>query len=320
MDRQGPGCRTTVDAMASDAVEAPPSWHFAVAPPRSAPGVTSMVGYRALDVPERIHRGMPSSNLTFIVSLDDGLRAAESAESLPTARPAPVVLGGLHVQASHVSQHPGQAGVQLAVHPLAARALFGVPAAQLSVTDFDAAPVLGRPAVHLHERLTVARSWPEAFAQISAYLVAERRRRDTGVRREVAYAWELLRRSRGRASIAGIAEQVGLSQRHLMTLFRREVGRTPKTVAMLMRFEYATARIADDVRRHGRADLARIAAAAGYADQAHLTREFVRYAGISPAAWLAEEFQNIQDGGHAQRSQWGHDSNESDRLVDPASA
>lgn len=306
--------------MAQHATEAPPIWEFVVAPARIAPGVGSMVGYRALDVPERVHRGMPSSSLTFIVSLDEGVEAADRAEALTAARPTPVILSGLHQQASHVRQRRDQAGVQLAVHPLAARALFGVPAAELSVTEYDAAPVLGRRAGRLHERLAAARSWPEVFAMMSAYLVAEQRRRDTAVRPEVTYAWELLAASRGRAPIAGIAEQVGLSQRHLTTLFRREVGHAPKAVAMLMRFEYALARIADDVRRRGQADLARVAAAAGYADQAHLTREFVRYAGVSPAAWLAEEFQNIQDGGHAQRSQWGHDSNESDRLADPASA
>jgi hypothetical protein len=58
-------------------------WNFAVAPPRIAPGVVSMVGYRALDNLGELHRGMPSSTLTFIVSLDDGVEAAESAEALP---------------------------------------------------------------------------------------------------------------------------------------------------------------------------------------------------------------------------------------------
>ena len=38
---------------------------FAAAPPRIAPGVTSMVGYRAASNPGELHRGMPSSTLTF---------------------------------------------------------------------------------------------------------------------------------------------------------------------------------------------------------------------------------------------------------------
>lgn len=300
----------------------PRIWDFAVAPPHSAPGVTSMVGYRALDVPETVvHRGMPSSTLTFIISLDDGVEATDTAAALPTARPNPVILGGLHVQASHVRQRRGQAGVQLAVHPLASRALFGAPAAELSVTDFDAAPVLGRASNELYERATETRQWPDAFALVARYLVDARRRRDeVTVRPEVAYAWHLLERSRGRAPVGALAERVGVSTRHLTTLFRREVGRTPKTVAMLMRFQYATARIADAAHRQRRIDLAGIAVDAGYADQAHLTREFVRFAGVPPRAWLADEFQNIQDGAYAYGSEWCHDQFDSDRLVDPAGA
>ncbi len=305
--------------MAQQAEQTPPIWDFAMAPPHLAPGVASMVGYRALDVPESVHRGLPSSTLTFIVSLDDGVEAAATLGALAAARPIPVILGGLHVEASHVRQRRGQAGVQLAVHPLASRALFGLPAAELSLTDFDAAPMLGRHAQRLHEQLASAPCWSDAFTLASRYLVAQCNRHRVGVRTEVAAAWELLRRSRGTAPIARVAEQVGLSQRHLSTLFRREVGRSPKEVAMLMRFEYATARMAN-AARGPRVDLADIAVAAGYADQAHLTREFVRYTGTTPGAWLVEEFQNIQDGGHGQRSPWGDDCNEPDRLVDPASA
>lgn len=306
--------------MAQHAEQAPPIWDFAMAPQHPAPGVAAMVGYRALDVPDGVHRGMPASTLTFIVSLDDGVEAADTIDALPQARPTPVILGGLHVQASHVRQRRGQAGVQLAVHPLASRALFGLPAAELSVSDFDAAPILGRSVERLHEQLACAPSWSDAFDVVSHYLVAQQSRCRTGVRAEVAAAWELLRRSRGRVPIGHVAERVGLSQRHLSTLFRREVGRAPKEVAMLMRFEYATSRLALAARGRRRVDLAATAVAAGYADQAHLTREFVRYAGTSPAAWLVEEFQNIQDGGHGQRSQWSDDCIEPDRLVDPAGA
>jgi AraC-like DNA-binding protein len=278
-----------------------------------------MVGYRALDVPDGVHRGLPSSSLTFIVSLDDGVEAAETPGALTITRPAPLVLGGLHVQASHVRQRRGQAGVQLAVHPLASRALFGVPSAELSVTDFDGAAVLGRRAEQLHQRVSEARGWQEAFALVAGYVIDARLRRDaSGVRPEVAYAWHLLERSHGRMPVGSLADRVGVTARHLTTLFRRELGRSPKAVAMLMRFQHATVRISDSVRRKGHVDLATIAVATGYCDQAHLTREFVRFAGVPPRAWLAEEFRNIQDGGHSFGSQWEHDSFESDSVAHPA--
>lgn len=88
-----------------------------------------------------------------------------------------------------------------------------------------------------------------------------------------------------------------------------------------MRFQHATAGISASARR-GRVDLAAVAAETGYCDQAHLTREFVRFAGVPPRVWLAEEFGNIQDGGHRFGSQWDHDYCEDyfepERLVDPA--
>lgn len=296
-------------------------WEYVLAPPRSAPGVMSMVGYRTPDVAEKVHRGMPSSTLTFIVSLDDGVEAASTADALAGSRPNPLILGGLHVQASHVRLCRGQAGVQLAVHPLASRALFGVPSAELPITGFDGVEVLGRSAARLPERAADARGWSDVFATVAGYLVEARRCRDGAtVRPEVAYAWRLLERTRGRVQVGKVADQVGVSARHLTTLFHQEVGRSPKTVSMLMRFQNASARIAASARAYGRVDLAAIAADTGYCDQAHLTREFVRFAGVPPRTWLADEFRNIQDGGHSWASQWDHDYFESDSLVDAASA
>jgi AraC-like DNA-binding protein len=274
-------------------------WEFAVAPPRIAPGVMSMVGYCALDDPGELHRGMPSSTLTFIVGLDDGVEAAESAEGLPAARPNPLLLGGLHVNAAHVRQRRGQTGVQLAVHPLAARALFGAPSAELSAVQLDATAVLGRSAIRLHDRVSEARQFGDAFGLIAEYLSQAWWRRDhIGPRPEIAHAWRLLALSGGRAPVGAVADRVGVTARHLTTLFHREVGRSPKTVAMLMRFERATAAISDSVRRCATVDLAAVAASTGFSDQAHLTRDFARFAGVPPRRWIAEEFRNIQDGGH----------------------
>lgn len=278
-----------------------------------------MVGYRALQNPGAIHRGMPSSTLTFIVSLDEGVQAAATPEGLHSARPNPVLLGGLQVQAAHVRQQRGQAGVQLAVHPLAARGLFGVPSAELGSIDFDANRLLGRRAAELHERVAEARDWPDAFAVIADVLRHAWWRRDGArVRPDVARAWQLLELSRGRLPVGAVSERIGVSSRHLTTLFRQEVGRSPKTVAMLMRFRHATVRIADSARRRGSVDLAAVAADAGYSDQAHLTREFTRFAGAPPRRWLAEEFRNIQDGGHSCGAHCEHDWIESDAVADAA--
>jgi AraC-like DNA-binding protein len=83
-----------------------------------------------------------------------------------------------------------------------------------------------------------------------------------------------------RAAATGADPNLGARQ--LRRRFADAVGYGPKTLQRILRFQrfLALARGTDH-------DLARLAFEAGYADQAHLTRECTRLAGIPPAALLA---------------------------------
>ncbi|MEJ7650616.1 MAG: helix-turn-helix domain-containing protein [Nakamurella sp.] len=278
-----------------------PAWDFAVAPERPVPGVSSMIGYRAVDVPDSVHAGLPSAQLTFIISLDDGVRASFEPSDLPTTARKRVLLAGLHTRPSHVEQSTGQAGVQLAVHPLAARALFGFPAAELAELDIDGAGLLGGLATELADRLAAPDlRWRTAFEEVTAVLHGRWSSSAAArPRPELCRAWDALTRSAGRAPIAAVADAAGVSTRHLGTLFRAEVGLAPKAVARLIRFEAVIGALGRLVRAGRSIELSKIADAHGYADQAHLTREFNRLAGTSPGRWARQEFRNLQDGGHS---------------------
>ena len=96
---------------------------------------------------------------------------------------------------------------------------------------------------------------------------------------EVTWAARLLRDPAARAE--DVAAEVGLSLRQLRRRCQAAVGYGPKTLQRVLRFRRFVARVDahPDVL-----DLAAIAAEAGYADQAHLTRECGRLAGLTPAA------------------------------------
>ena len=279
-----------------------PTWDFAVAPRRPVPGVCSMVGYRAGDIPDSVHAGLPSAQLTFVISLDDGVRATFEPAALTTTARKRVLVAGLHTRPSHVEQSAGQAGIQLAVHPLAARSLFGVPAAALAGIDVDGDDLLGRRSAELVDRLGAADPlWDTRFDEVGEALRRQLARVDgSAVRPELWQAWEALTRSGGNAPIPVVARAAGVSTRHLSTLFRAEVGLTPKAVAGLIRFETVIGSLGRLVRAGSPVDLAQLAVERGYADQAHLTRDFTRFAGSSPLRWLRTEFRNLQDGGHSR--------------------
>jgi AraC-like DNA-binding protein len=83
----------------------------------------------------------------------------------------------------------------------------------------------------------------------------------------------------GAVRLEAVATQLGLSPRQLQRQFLQTVGVTAKFFCRIARAERAAALMS----REGRDPLADIAADAGYADQSHMTRDFERLRGASPA-------------------------------------
>ncbi len=79
-------------------------------------------------------------------------------------------------------------------------------------------------------------------------------------------------------SIATLVRQSRLSPRQVQRIFARETGMAPRSYLRLLRFREAVAGV-----QTGDSGLADMAAASGYADQSHMTREFRALGGISPA-------------------------------------
>lgn len=173
--------------------------------------------------------------------------------------------------------------IQLYLDVLGARRLLGVPAGELANRLVALEDVVGEFAGELWERLADAPCAQERHATAQR-LLAGRLSGDHAPAWEVSYALERLRSTRGAARVETLAAEVGWSRRHLAARFREAVGLPPKAVGRLLRVEHAAQRV-----RAGD-DLADVAYRAGYADQAHFTREFRALVGCTPS-----QFPFVQD-------------------------
>lgn len=104
----------------------------------------------------------------------------------------------------------------------------------------------------------------------------------------VRAALDRIERTGGNVRVRELEQEIGLSARQLQRLFARFVGVTPKTTCRVARFRHARRRL----RHSPRASLAAVAHRCGYADQAHFTREFHEFAGITPGAWRTPREQS----------------------------
>jgi AraC-like DNA-binding protein len=191
--------------------------------------------------------------------------------------------GGLYARPVRVRHEGSTRGVQFDLEPPAVRALLGVPAGALGHRTVALDDLMGTDAARLAERLHAAADASARFAVLDEVLLRRLSRAPPPARPDVERAWALMRASGGRIRVDALARALGCSRRHLANRFAAEVGVSPKVAARLIRFEAARARL-------GSVPLARLAAEHGFADQAHLAREFRALAGVPPTA-----FPSVQD-------------------------
>lgn len=164
--------------------------------------------------------------------------------------------------------------------PGAATEFLDLKASELATTHVNASDVW-KDAESLSDRLRSARAESRGGI-LDAYLRGRRReRRDATLARAVATQ---IGRARGMLTVSGLTATFAINERRLQRSFDAAVGIGPKQVMRVARFRSAAAMLQADPQ----ASLARIAAACGYSDQAHFTKEFVEFAGLTPTAWRVE--------------------------------
>ena len=176
---------------------------------------------------------------------------------------------------------PGTIVVGARFRPGAAPALLGVPASALVNVSAPAEDVL--PTGPLAERIAAAPSPRDAARALEDFLLARARAAPT----PDPLIAEAVRRLLWRANeVTELTTALYISERQLRRRSADAIGLAPKAVHRILRFQGFLA-LAHGREPHG-AELAQLAADAGYADQSHLARESMRLAGMSPRELLRE--------------------------------
>src|SRR5262245_32597419 len=142
----------------------------------------------------------------------------------------------------------------------------------------DLGDLLGDTAAdRLADSLLDAEDWPARFDVMDRFLL-ERLRHGEPMSPDVAWALKALQASHRARSIGALSRDLSCSRRTLIQRFHAQVGLSPKSVAGILRFAHAVARI----RAADEESWADLAIACGYYDQAHFNRDFRRYSGRTP--------------------------------------
>jgi AraC-like DNA-binding protein len=263
------------------------AWRMAFMTPkqRLAPYVARFNAYRERDTGFVRRRETPSGLATLVFNLGDELRIEHPARTLTAYRAGAAFYSGLSSVYAVSETGGAQEGAQVMLTPLGARALVGFPLEEIGDRLIDPVDLFGAAARETIGRLQEANSPNRRLAILEQAMASRLAGAAPPLPRDLVFAAQRLRASAGRTGIAALACEIGCSRKHLTVRFRREFGMAPKMFARVLRFDRALR----GLRGANAVDWAQLADACGYADQAHLTRDFTAFAGSPPAALLRRE-------------------------------
>jgi AraC-like DNA-binding protein len=240
---------------------------------------------------------LPSGSAQMVFLLHDSPVAC-----LPARRIAPQIWSRalLHgPQQSFYISGPKPRGVSAGIsfRPGAAGAILGVPLSELTDLHVPLDDLWGSRGDALHERLLAASDSSAVFRIIEDELLS-RLRRPLLIHPAIAEALRAGLETIGSIRVAQLQRAAGYSPRHFASLFRTDVGLTPKRYFRLQRLKAALRNLAVKQPEN----LAELAVITGYSDQSHMTREFRELAGITPTQYAPRGPDSVLH--HRMQRQW----------------
>jgi AraC-like DNA-binding protein len=232
-------------------------------------------------------RILPTGTLELVLNLhEDAIRIYDDAGAC--RRLSGAIVSGAYARPFVIdtAEHAWVMGVHF--RPGGAAAFVGTAPGELADSHTDLEMLWGSGAVQLRECLCHSRTHRERFELLErallAHVIHARRARKT-----VEFA--LRRLAEPGASVREVVTRVGLSHRQFASVFREQVGMTPKLFQRVQRFQRAVTL----ARQHPFYGWAGLACCSGYYDQTHLIRDFRAFAHCTPGEYLRQSSENTKD-------------------------
>lgn len=242
--------------------------------------------YDDLQVAHRMERVLPDGTFEWIIDLRDVPRKLFSSEAaakfveyrrswISGTRDRYITIDVLN-DASMIGVH---------FKPGGAAAFLGCPADELAECVAESDSVWGREVNALREALLEEATIGGRFALLEKFLLMRLRQPDARV--TAAIRW--LAGNPEAARIENVADQLGMTQKHFITVFREQTGMTPKKFCRVRRFQRALR----EIEATQALEWTTIANDAGYYDQSHFIRDFHAFSGMNPSMYLTQKGEHL---------------------------
>jgi AraC-like DNA-binding protein len=194
---------------------------------------------------------------------------------------APAIFCGARTDCFIIDTSRQERVIGIQFRPGGAFPFLAMPASEVANTTFSLDDVWPGQAAQIRDALMNAGDVAAMFAILEQTLLS-RLKHSSLLHPAVAFAIGRLTRPLHNVRVHDVADQVGLSSRRFIELFRDQTGLTPKAFQRVRRFQHVLRSL------HANAEETWTGAAhrCGYYDQAHFIHDFRMFAGMTPGEYV----------------------------------
>ena len=251
--------------------------------------VESFIYYRDYNPVHSIDRFLPDGNVNIVIDLKDRPQYIYDNETLKEIQACRHVwFSGIRTNFITIPSGKESEMFIINFHRGRSYPFVEMPLHELTDSVVDGDLVLTNEIMNLREMILESVLITQKFMVVESYLVKKFRSKLI-VNPFIEFAVNKIVNSPNQMSIEQISNKVGYSQKHLIKLFKDNVGLTPKGFLKIIRFQKAI----EEIGVSQKADWTGIAYESGFYDQAHFINDFKAFSGYTPNQYLKKKFEHL---------------------------
>lgn len=232
-------------------------------------------------VPYQRERILPTGTIEIMLNFGSSFRVYDNNDNSKFTLNHGAWIAGL--QTEYIINEPvaetHMMGIRL--KPYGLPLLMNIPAHEFHNQIIDIDLIWGRDIHHLREQLYCLPTSQEKFAHLEQVLLKRILSYSDKIRL-VEYAVCMLTQQITPISVRDLCQDIGVSNKHLIQLFKSYVGVSPKALSKIFRFQ----NVLNTINPQTTLDWIDVALTAGYYDQSHFNKDFASFTGMSPSQYI----------------------------------
>lgn len=228
-----------------------------------------------------IDRFLPDGNVEIVIDLTEEPKYIYDNELLTEKQACRKIwLSGIRTQFISIPSGRNSEMFVINFRKGMARSFLQLPLSEITDTVTDGDLILNTVYLILREKLLETKLPLQKF-RLAESMLLKQFSPALAIHPVINYAVNHITAKPEVAIIKNIACQTGYSHKHLVALFEKYVGVSPKSFLRILRFQKAVR----EMENTGKADLTRLALDCGYYDQSHFISDFKTFSGYTPLVY-----------------------------------